>query len=227
MTSVNQNKLTLPLALPSSMEHPLPLYGLVHPRPMPDPHPRNPAQAPGNIITTEPCRVGQRFEDPPRPSVHPPLPHQDRRGLPNRVQLPRAPTLSRCEHALRNGAPRGDPDPPGRQVCQGSHAWSINKAEAQTLPALHINRIGVIPKGHNTGRWRFITDLSYPPGESINDGIAPELCLLTYTSVEKVAEAATWYGRGALIAKIDIESAYMLILVHPTDRQLQVMEWKG
>ena len=36
--------------------------------------------------------------------------------------------------------------------------------EAQGLPPLHINRFGVIPKGHNTGRWRLITDLSFPPG---------------------------------------------------------------
>ena len=29
------------------------------------------------------------------------------------------------------------------------------------------------------------------------------------------------------MAKIDIESAYRLISVHPTDRTLQAMEWKG
>ena len=29
------------------------------------------------------------------------------------------------------------------------------------------------------------------------------------------------------MAKIDIESAYRLIPVHPTDRPLQAMEWKG
>ena len=74
---------------------------------------------------------------------------------------------------------------------KGRMLGSLNKAEAQTLPVLHINRIGVIPKGHNTGRWRLITDLLYPPGESVNDDIAPELCSLTYTSVEKVAEVAT------------------------------------
>ena len=28
------------------------------------------------------------------------------------------------------------------------------------------------------------------------------------------------------MAKIDIESAYRLISVHPTDRPLQAMEWK-
>ena len=28
------------------------------------------------------------------------------------------------------------------------------------LPSLQINRFGVIPKGHNTGKWQLITDLS-------------------------------------------------------------------
>ena len=36
---------------------------------------------------------------------------------------------------------------------------------------LQINRFGVIPKGHNTGKWRLITDLSFPPDHSVNDGI--------------------------------------------------------
>jgi hypothetical protein len=48
------------------------------------------------------------------------------------------------------------------------------------LPPLQVNRFGVITKGHNTGKWRLITDLSYPPGLSVNDGIDPELCSLTY-----------------------------------------------
>ncbi len=34
--------------------------------------------------------------------------------------------------------------------------------DTSSLPPLHINRFGVIPKGHNTkGKWRLITDLSY------------------------------------------------------------------
>ena len=50
---------------------------------------------------------------------------------------------------------------------------------------LHINRFGVIPKGHITGKWRLITDLSFPPSFSVNDGIDPELSYLVYSSVER------------------------------------------
>ena len=92
---------------------------------------------------------------------------------------------------------------------------------------LYVNRFGVIPKGHNTGKWRLITDLSYPPGQSINDGIDPALCSLSYASVDQVAKVVVEFGKGALMAKIDIESAYRLVPVHHHDHPLQEMEWQG
>ena len=95
------------------------------------------------------------------------------------------------------------------------------------LPRCHISRFGVIPKGHNTGKWRLILDLSYPPGESINDGIDPALCSLSYTLVDHVADVVARYQKGALLAKIDIEAAYRLVPVHPHDRPLQAMHWAG
>ena len=94
------------------------------------------------------------------------------------------------------------------------------------LPSLHISRFGVIPKGHNTGKWRLITDLSYPPGVSVNNGIDKSLCSLEYMTVDDVAHIVHQIGRGAQLAKIDIESAYRLIPVHPQDRPLQAVRWQ-
>ena len=51
------------------------------------------------------------------------------------------------------------------------------------IPKLQINRMGVIPKGHTPGKWRMVTDLSFPEGASVNDGIDPHFCSLQYTSV--------------------------------------------
>ena len=95
------------------------------------------------------------------------------------------------------------------------------------IPGLHTNLMGVIPKGHTPGKWRLITDLSHPEERSVNDGIQPQLCSLSYTSVEAVAVAAQRLGRGALLAKLDIKSAYRLVPVHPQDRCLLGIEWKG
>ena len=48
-----------------------------------------------------------------------------------------------------------------------------------TAPAVHINCFGVIPKKHQPGKWRMITDLSFPEGHSINDAIDSEACSLS------------------------------------------------
>lgn len=95
-----------------------------------------------------------------------------------------------------------------------------------SVPDLHINRMGVVPKGHVPGRWRLITDLSFPEGASVNDGISRVICL-KYTSVEAVATAAGKLGKGALLAKLDIKSAYRLVPVHPDDRPLLGIRFEG
>ena len=58
----------------------------------------------------------------------------------------------------------------------------------------------------------------------MNEGIQPQLCSLHYTSVESVAAVARQLGKGALLAKLDIKSAYRLVPVHP---HVLEVEWKG
>ncbi len=70
------------------------------------------------------------------------------------------------------------------------------------LPRLQVNRFGVIPKGRNTGKFRLITDLSFPPGQSVNNGIERKLCSLVYTSVEDEVAQAARFGHGALLARL-------------------------
>ena len=72
-----------------------------------------------------------------------------------------------------------------------------------------------------------ILDLSSPEGRSVNDGIDQASCSLSYVSIDDVAAAALRYGRGALIAKSDIAHAYRQVPVHPEDRSLLGMQWKG
>lgn len=99
----------------------------------------------------------------------------------------------------------------------------IGLMDSKSVPGLHTNRFGVIPKDHATNRWRLITDLSFPEGTSINDGIRPELCSLTYTLVDRVARAAEQLGPGALLAKVD---TYRLVPVHPDERPLLGVAWE-
>ena len=94
-----------------------------------------------------------------------------------------------------------------------------------SAPLVHINRFGVIPKKYQPGKWRIITDLSYPEGRSVNEAINPELCSMSYITVDQVATTALALGKGAMIAKIDIKSAYRLIPVYPGDRKWLGMKW--
>ena len=93
-------------------------------------------------------------------------------------------------------------------------------------PHVQVSPFGVIPKSE-PGKWRLILDLSSPQGQSVNDGISKELCSLSYVSVDDVATKVVGAGRGALMAKCDLKSAYRHVPVHPEDRWLLGMELDG
>ena len=84
-----------------------------------------------------------------------------------------------------------------------------------------------IPKKSQPGKWRLIVDLSAPDGASVNDGIVPSLCSLLNTSVDDATAEVLQLGKGALLAKLDIQHAYRIVPVHPDDRHLLGMSWKG
>lgn len=57
----------------------------------------------------------------------------------------------------------------------------IGSFEPHELPEAQVSQFGVILKASQPGKWQLIVDLSSPKGHSINDGIPPELCSLSYT----------------------------------------------
>ena len=67
-------------------------------------------------------------------------------------------------------------------------------------------------------------DLSHPTGASVNDGIELELCTLRYTSVDEAVKRIRAGGWRTPMAKLDVESAYCIILVHPTVRQTLIRD---
>lgn len=94
-------------------------------------------------------------------------------------------------------------------------------------PGTQLSPFGVIPKANKPGKWRLIVDLSSPEGRSVNAGIEPELCSLQYLRLDEVIQHIAIVGQGALLAKMDIESAYHMVPVNPADRPLLGMQWKG
>ena len=80
------------------------------------------------------------------------------------------PAISAPQYAFRPGTP-GCRAGLYKERSMGHMLGPFSVHSLTDLSPLHINRFGVIPKGHNTGKWLLITDLSYPPGLSVNDGI--------------------------------------------------------
>ena len=95
------------------------------------------------------------------------------------------------------------------------------------ISSVQIIPFWMIPKPHQPGKWRLIVVLPSPRGKSVNDGIDPLLCSLSDARLEDAVLLILEAGTGSLQAKLDIESAYRMIPVHPDDRGLLGMRWQG
>lgn len=93
--------------------------------------------------------------------------------------------------------------------------------------AVHISCFGVIPKPHQPRKWRLIVDLSHPAEKSVNNGVVSEWCSLAYTSIDEAAAIILRQGRFAELAKVNIASAYQIMLVHLQDWPPLGMVWTG
>lgn len=94
------------------------------------------------------------------------------------------------------------------------------------IPGLRVSPLGVVPK-KEANKFCLIHPLSYPAGESVNDGIDAQECKVSYTSFDAALVWVRKYGRGSLLAKTDIESAFRLLPVHPESFRLLGCKWEG
>ena len=94
------------------------------------------------------------------------------------------------------------------------------------IPNLVISPLGLIPKVEH-GKFCIIHDLSFPKGNSVNFGILKEFCSVTYEDYDYFVSLLTSVGQGCFIAKADIESAFRIIPVHPTDYHLLGFSFDG
>ena len=76
--------------------------------------------------------------------------------------------------------------------------------------------VGMVPKKEQ-GKMRMITHLSYPLGHSINSFISPEDAAMQYQSCDSALVIVTNYGHGAFMSKGDVESAFQILPINPSD----------
>ena len=89
-----------------------------------------------------------------------------------------------------------------------------------------ISPLGVREK-KTPGEYRLIHHLSYPYGESVNDGIPRNLATVHYTPLSEAIQHIVNFGPGCFLAKSDIKSAFRIIPIHPSDYHLLGFKWEG
>ena len=70
-----------------------------------------------------------------------------------------------------------------------------------------------------------IMHLSAPRGTSVNDFIPKEQFSLRYTTIDDAVALVQQAGRGALMAKVDLQSAFRMVPVRKEDWELLGMQW--
>ena len=92
---------------------------------------------------------------------------------------------------------------------------------------VHVSPIGLVPKGHSTGRWRMIMDLSSPNPKSVNHGIPEDRCSLCYASMDDALRLIRSLGPGCRLLKKDLKDAYRVVPIHPADQHLLGISWES
>ena len=49
----------------------------------------------------------------------------------------------------------------------------LGPVDPEVASLVEVNRFGLVPKAHQPDKWRLIVDLSFPRGNSVNDGSSP------------------------------------------------------
>ena len=85
--------------------------------------------------------------------------------------------------------------------------------------------MGAFKKKRSLDKYRVIHDLSWPPGQSINDFISSEKYSVQYVTVEDIVRKIKTTGKGTFMAKLDLADAYRHIRVRPEDWHLLGSMW--
>jgi Reverse transcriptase (RNA-dependent DNA polymerase) len=121
-----------------------------------------------------------------------------------------------------------DPAVIQKEIDNDLHLGRLRRIEA--LPdKFFCSPLGLVPKSSNgtqTG-WRRIFDLSSPHGASVNDGIDSSFGELRYESFDLALAEIARLGKGTVMVKRDLKSAFRHIPICIQDHQYLIFEWNG
>ena len=74
------------------------------------------------------------------------------------------------------------------------------------------------------GKWHLILNLFSTQVHSINDNIDSNLCSVCYANIDQAIALVSQLELGCQLAKLDLQSVYRKVPVHPDDRPRCVFE---
>ena len=89
-----------------------------------------------------------------------------------------------------------------------------------------VSPLGVVPK-KTSKEYRLTHHLSYPNGDSVNDGISSDYSKVNYAHVDDAIAMIKLLGHGCFLAKTDIKNAFRIIPKRPSDYDLLGIFWQG
>ena len=87
------------------------------------------------------------------------------------------------------------------------------------FPNMVYSPLGFVPK-KESGEFRLIHDLSFPKTNSVNLHIQPEFSTVAFQTLDHCVEQLATLGKGAFIAKADLQDAFRIIPVSHLDYRL-------
>ena len=91
-------------------------------------------------------------------------------------------------------------------------------------PGLIISPLAAVPK-KGVDEIRVIHDLSFPLGNSVNSHIPREVCGVQYELIDDCLQIVFNLGKGCLMSKADISSAFRILPVSPASYRLLGFQW--
>jgi hypothetical protein len=137
---------------------------------------------------------------------------------------------SRQRHVPRN-SPTTDDERVAALISEAIDAdvkagYKVGPFDKPPFESFRVSPLSGVPKGDNGDKIRVIHNLSHPfGGDSVNAGIPREPYLMQ--CFEDALAGIRRLGRGTLLSKFDIRSAFKLVPVRPSDRPLLGLCWKG
>lgn len=111
---------------------------------------------------------------------------------------------------------------PGMITAKLAEDLSLGRVRLASRPSF-VSPLGLVPK--HDGGWRRIHDLSWPPGQGLNQGIPDSWSAIEYMTIDDIYEQVIQAGPGCTIIKRDIKDAFRIVPVAEDNQHLLAFQW--